>query len=56
MVELYDPFDAAVQEDPFPFYEVLRERYPLYRAEAANTWVLSRYDDVEAALPSLSPG
>lgn len=47
---LYDPFDPAVHEDPYPVYEELRERFPLYRAEGSNTWVLSRYGDVEAAL------
>jgi len=47
---LYDPFDPAVHEDPYPVYEELRERFPLYRAEDSNTWVLSRYGDVEAAL------
>ena len=51
---VYDPFDPAVQEDPYPTYEVLRTQCPVYRAERSNTWVLSRYADVEAAL--LDPG
>lgn len=46
----YDPFDPAVHGDPYPVYRELRERCPLYRAEKSNTWVLSRYGDVEAAL------
>lgn len=50
----YDPFDPAVQDDPYPVYELLRDRCPVYRAEQSNTWVLSRYGDVEAAL--LEPG
>lgn len=46
----YDPFDPAVQDDPYPVYERLRESCPVYRAEENNSWVLSRYSDVEAAL------
>lgn len=50
----YDPFDPAVQDDPYPMYGLLRGRCPVYRAEQSNTWVLSRYADVESAL--LDPG
>jgi cytochrome P450 len=46
----YDPFDPRVQEDPYPIYAKLRDQAPAYWAEGANTWVLSRYDDVSAAL------
>lgn len=46
----YDPFDADIQDDPYPAYRLLRDEVPVYRAEASNTWVLSRHDDVSAAL------
>ncbi len=46
----YDPFDPRVQEDPYPIYAKLRDQAPAYWAEGANTWVLSRYHDVSAAL------
>ncbi|OBG89895.1 MULTISPECIES: cytochrome P450 [unclassified Mycobacterium] len=46
----YDPFDTAIQDDPYPVYRQLRDEAPLFRAEAANTWVLSRHEDVVAAL------
>lgn len=45
----FDPYSIAVQEDPYPFYKVLRAEHPLYWCEKANTWALSRYDDVAAA-------
>ncbi len=48
--ETYDPFDPSVQEDPYPIYAKLRDHAPAYWAHSANTWVLSRYDDVSAAL------
>lgn len=49
-LRIYDPFDPQVQQDPYPIYERLRDEAPVYWAEDANTWVLSRYDDVSAAL------
>jgi cytochrome P450 len=48
--ELYDPFDHAVQDDPYPIYRTLREDHPVYRCVERNSWVLSRYVDVDAAL------
>lgn len=45
----FDPYALAVQEDPYPFYKVLRDDYPLYWSPTGNCWVLSRYDDVAMA-------
>lgn len=46
----YDPFDLDVQRDPYPYYEHLREEAPLYRVARSGHYVLSRYEDVRAAL------
>ncbi|BBY05857.1 cytochrome P450 [Mycobacterium noviomagense] len=46
----YDPFDADIIDDPYPTYRLLRDEAPVYRAENCNAWVLSRHDDVTAAL------
>ncbi|RDH76543.1 cytochrome P450 [Mycolicibacterium moriokaense] len=46
----YDPFDTAIQDDPYPVYRQLRDEVPVFRAETANTWVLSRHEDVIGAL------
>lgn len=46
----YDPFDSDVQDDPYPVYRQLRDEAPVYRAETASTWVLSRHEDVTASL------
>ncbi|QNJ89940.1 cytochrome P450 (plasmid) [Mycolicibacterium fluoranthenivorans] len=46
----YDPFDTAIQDDPYPVYRKLRNEAPVFRAETSNTWVLSRHEDVIAAL------
>ena len=46
----YSPFDPAVIADPYPIYRQLREQAPAYWSPQANSWVLSRYDDVSTAL------
>ncbi len=38
---------AGFVDDPYPFYAVLREHAPRHRL-AADTWLLTRYDDVGA--------
>ncbi len=42
----YDPFDPAVMADPFPYYRVLREHYPVYYLDKWDTFALSRFDDI----------
>lgn len=44
----FDPFDYDFHEDPYPIYEVLREKAPLYHNEEAGFWALSRHADVLA--------
>ena len=46
----YDPYDYAVQHDPYPYYRELRENYPVYYNENLNFYALSRYDDILSAL------
>lgn len=46
----FDPYDPAIDADPFPAYKVLRDEYPCFWSEEAGMWVLSRYDDVLRAL------
>ncbi|MGZ4574849.1 MAG: cytochrome P450, partial [Mycobacteriaceae bacterium] len=50
MSELYDPYDYATQENPYPAYEALREEHPVYRNEERGFWALSRFEDVRAAV------
>ena len=46
---VFDPYDWAVHEDPYPFYRALRERAPVYYNEERGFWALSRHADVLAA-------
>src|SRR6476660_1348021 len=36
--------------DPYPFYEELRIKAPVYFSQRLNGWVLTRYSDVIAGL------
>ena len=44
-VEL-DPYDYDFHEDPYPYYQRLRDEAPLYRNEELGFWALSRHQDV----------
>jgi len=46
----FDPYSPAVDADPFPYYKTLRDEHPCFWSEEAGMWVLSRYDDILAAL------
>jgi cytochrome P450 len=46
----YDPYDVAINADPYPTYERLRDEAPVYYNDRYDVWALSRHADVEAAL------
>jgi cytochrome P450 len=45
-----DPFAPRCWNDPYPFYQELRSRYPAYHRERPSYYMLSRYDDIVRAL------
>lgn len=47
----YDPFDFAIDDDPYPVWRWMREEAPLYFNDKHGFYALSRYDDVARALP-----
>jgi cytochrome P450 len=49
-MDAYEPFSEAVWEDPYPYYAALRDEAPVYWAEGAQAWCVSRYDDVQFVL------
>jgi hypothetical protein len=51
---IFDPSRPEFQADPFPLLRRLREEDPIHRSELG--WVLTRYDDVAAALRNQSFG
>jgi cytochrome P450 len=46
---IYDPYDYAMHEDPYPTYALMRETAPVYRNEEVDFWALTRHADVYAA-------
>jgi cytochrome P450 len=47
---VFDPYDYAFQEDPYPLYSRLRAEAPLFHNEPDDLWVLSRHADVQDVL------
>ncbi len=43
---VYDPFDPAFQDDPYPAYRALRDDDPVHRHSDPPFWALSRFDDI----------
>ena len=46
----YNPLTPEVRANPYPLYRQLREQDPVHWSELMASWVLTRYDDVEAVL------
>jgi cytochrome P450 len=46
----YDPYDVAINANPYPTYARLRQQAPLYYNERFDFWAISRHRDVEKAL------
>jgi cytochrome P450 len=46
----YDPYDFAIDTDPYPVWKRLRDEAPLYYNEQHDFYALSRYVDVDEAL------
>jgi len=42
---VYDPFSPEVMADPLPFYEVMREHFPVYYSPKYDAFFLSRFED-----------
>jgi cytochrome P450 len=45
-----DPIPQAQADDPHPVYRELRENHPAYYCAERDLWVISRYDDIQAAV------
>lgn len=45
----FEPGDAAFVADPYPLFDYLRDEEPVHRSPG-GAWVLTRYEDVRAAL------
>ncbi|MEQ8842307.1 MAG: hypothetical protein RIB98_15085 [Acidimicrobiales bacterium] len=46
----YDPYDIAINHDPYPVFQRLRQETPLDYNEEFDFFAVSRFDDVERGL------
>lgn len=46
----FDPFDLAIQRDPYPSYARLRDEAPVLHLASLDAYVLSRFEDILRAL------
>ena len=46
---VFDPYDYATHEDPYPLYRRLRDEAPLYHNPERDFWALSRHEHVALA-------
>ena len=46
----YNPFAPGMLANPYEMYRALREHDPIHRSEMMESWVLSRYDDIDKVL------
>jgi cytochrome P450 len=44
----YDPYDLAIDRDPYPVWKRMRDEMPLYRNDRFDFYAVSRFADVEA--------
>lgn len=47
---VFDPYDYALQDDPYPVYRRLRDEAPLHHNEEHDFWVISRHADLHRAV------
>jgi cytochrome P450 len=48
--EIYDPFSTETFEDPYPTYQTLRDRCPVYHNLELDFWAVALADDIQAVL------
>jgi cytochrome P450 len=46
----YNPFAPGMLANPYEMYRALRESDPIHRSEMMESWVLTRYDDIDKVL------
>src|SRR5437016_148119 len=47
---VFDPTHSSYLADPYPTYRLLRERAPVFWAQNADAWLISRHADVSLGL------
>jgi cytochrome P450 len=50
LIGKFNPFLSEYRDDPYPFYERLRSRHPVYFSPALRGWIVSRHADIVSVL------
>jgi cytochrome P450 len=50
----YDPYDPALQLDPFPVFRRMRQERPLYYNDQYDFYAVSRFEDIEQAFKDVA--
>ena len=53
--EIFDPMKPSNLQEPFVYFAKLREEKPVYWNKQYSFWMLTRYQDVKAALRGAAP-
>lgn len=48
LLDAFDPYDAAFQQDPFPYLAAMRERSPAWNRPGTNQYFVTRHDLVSS--------
>ena len=51
----FNPYSHALQANPYPVYEELRENHPVWRNPMLEFWGITLHEDVFAALKEWDP-
>lgn len=46
----FNPFAPGMLANPYAMYRTLREQAPVYWSDMMESWILTRYDDIDAVL------
>ena len=50
LLDGFDPYGTAFQQDPHPFYDAMRAASPAWHVESRNVWFVTRHDLVSAVV------
>ena|SRR2546427_1180710 len=50
VTQQFNPFTPEMLKDPYPAYKQLRETAPIFFSELMESWILTRYEDVDFSL------
>lgn len=50
LLDGFDPYESAFQQDPHPFYDAMRAESPAWHVKSRNVWFVTRHDLVSSVV------